>query len=69
MTTSEPAEFSKENYVSMAQMKCKDETCNQIEEIGEECKDVKHADACEMSILIAKCLEAGAVKRNMSMTE
>ena len=37
----------------------------QAEEIAEECKDVAHDDRCEQAIMIGKCMEAGAKKREM----
>lgn len=39
---------------------------NAAKEIAEECKDTKHENRCEQAILIGKCMEEGAKKRNLS---
>jgi hypothetical protein len=44
-----------------------DKKMKQVEEIAEECKDKTHADRCEQAIVIGKCMEEGAKKRDMKM--
>lgn len=61
--------FSKEGFMSVASMACGEdaEKCKKAEEIAEECKEVTDPDRCEMAIKIGKCMEEGAVKRDMKM--
>lgn len=44
-----------------------EEKMKQAEEIAEECKDVTHEDRCEQAILIGKCMEEGAKKRDIKL--
>lgn len=65
----EKGAFSKDGYMAVASMACGDneEMCGKAKEIGEECEKVSDPDRCEQGIKIAKCMEEGAKKRNMSM--
>lgn len=60
--------FSKEGFMSVAGMAAGDDTekLKAAEEIADTCKTVKHEHRCEQAVLIGKCMEKEAKKKNLS---
>lgn len=61
-------EFSKDGFMSVAGMAAGDDKdkLKAAEEIADTCKTVKHEHRCEQAILIGKCMEEEAKKKNLT---
>jgi hypothetical protein len=61
--------FQKEAFMGLASIAIGEDEAKmkQADEIAEECKEVTHDDRCERAIMIGKCMEQGAKKRDIKL--
>ena len=61
--------FSKDGLMDLVRMAVPedDDRVPKIEEIADVCQKMEHEDRCKQALMISKCMEAEAKKKNMKM--